>query len=136
MIRNKVTIYIHAVEYSNNFRVNDSFLFCIYYNHTVKQEKKSIINDHIYSIIYYAKKREYENKQKANRNVLQQKIIVSTILITSSKKELIEDLIHTFAVADIPLEKVNSLLSFFQKHMKQGGFISQAPTLCQIYLLQ
>ncbi len=47
-----------------------------------------------------------------------------------------KNLIHTFAVADIPLEKVNSLFPFFQKHMKQGGFIPQAPTLCQIYLPQ
>src|SRR6266487_6820490 len=39
-----------------------------------------------------------------------------------------------FAIADIPLEKVNSLLPFFQKHVKQGGFISQAPTLRQIHL--
>jgi len=31
---------------------------------------------------------------------------------------------------------VNSLLPFFQKHIKQGGFIPQAPTLRQIYLPQ
>ncbi|CAI2200989.1 18844_t:CDS:1, partial [Funneliformis geosporum] len=62
--------------------------------------------------------------------------IASTILNANSKKELIEDLIHAFAVADIPLEKVNSLLPFFQKHIKQGGFIPQAPTLRQIYLPQ
>ena len=41
-----------------------------------------------------------------------------------------------FTIADIPLEKVNSLLPFFQKHVKQGGFIPQAPTLRQIYLPQ
>src|SRR6266542_5794903 len=132
MVRSKVTIYTRAAEYSKDFRVDDGLLLCIYCNHTVKWKKKSTINDHIHGIIHYAKKREYENKQKANENVLQQRTIALTISIANSKKELIEDLIHAFAVADIPLEKVNSLLSFFQKHMKQGGFISQAPTLRQI----
>ena len=41
-----------------------------------------------------------------------------------------------FAIADIPLEKVNSFLPFFQKYIKQGGFIPQAPTLRQMYLPQ
>ncbi len=136
MVRSKVTVYTRAAEYSNDFRVDDGLLLCIYCNHAVKWEKKSTINDHIHGVIHCAKKREYENKQKANGNVLQQRTIASTISIANSKKELIEDLIHAFAVADIPLEKVNSLLPFFQKHMKQGGFIPQAPTLCQIYLPQ
>src|SRR6266508_7047248 len=128
MVRSKVTVYTRASEYSNDFRVDDDLLLCIYCNHAMKWEKKSTINDHIHDIIHCVKKREYENKQKANGNVLQQRIIASTISIANSKKELIEDLIHTFAVADIPLEKVNSLLSFSQKHMKQEGFISQALT--------
>ena len=136
MVRSKVTVYTRAAEYSNDFRVDDGLLLCIYCNHAVKWEKKSTINDHIHGVIHCAKKREYENKQKANGNVLQQRTIASTISIANSKKELIEDLIHAFAVADIPLEKVNSLLPFFQKHMKQGGFIPQAPTLRQIYLPQ
>ena len=59
------------------------------------------------------KKKKYENKQKANGNVLQQRIIALTISIANSKKELIEDLIHAFAIANIPLKKVNSFLSFF-----------------------
>ncbi|CAI2195659.1 15813_t:CDS:1, partial [Funneliformis geosporum] len=51
-----------------------------------------------------------------------------------AKKQLIEDLIEAFATADIPLEKVNSLLLFFKKHVKNGGSIPQAPTLRQNYL--
>ncbi|PKY36884.1 hypothetical protein RhiirB3_460587, partial [Rhizophagus irregularis] len=39
-----------------------------------------------------------------------------------------------FAIADIPLEKVNSLLPFFKKHVKNGGSIPHAPTLRQNYL--
>ena len=73
----------------------------------------------------------YENKQK-NGEMRQQRTIASTLSIADSKKELIEDLIKAFAIADIPLEKVNFLLPFFQKHVKQGGFIPQALTLRQV----
>jgi len=41
---------------------------------------------------------------------------------------------EAFATADIPLEKVNSLLPFFKKHVKNGGSIPHAPTLRQNYL--
>ena len=71
MVRSKVTVYTRAAEYSNDFRVDDGLLLCIYCNHAVKWEKKSTINDHIHGVIHCAKKREYENKQKANGNVLQ-----------------------------------------------------------------
>lgn len=37
-------------------------------------------------------------------------------------------------MADIPLEKVNFLLSFFKKHCKEGGAIPQAATLRQLYV--
>ncbi|CAG8836288.1 17244_t:CDS:1, partial [Gigaspora margarita] len=47
---------------------------------------------------------------------------------------IIHDLVEAFIVADILLEKVNSLLLFFQKHCKEDGTIPQATTLCQSYL--
>ena|SRR3990170_1345247 len=118
MSRSKITVYTRAAEYPNDFRVDDGLLLCLYCNHAVKWEKKSTIKDHIRGIVHCAKKRECENRLKANGEVLQQRTIASTISIANSKKELIEDLIHAFAVADIPLEKVNSLLPFFNKHMR------------------
>src|SRR6266542_4202477 len=51
-----------------------------------------------------------------------------------SKKVVIEDLIEAFSSANIPLEKVNQLLPFFKKHLKEGGSIPQAPTLRQVHL--
>jgi hypothetical protein len=51
-----------------------------------------------------------------------------------SKKIVIEDLIDAFVGADIPLQKVDKLLPFFKKNLKEGGTIPQAPTLRQIYL--
>ena len=41
---------------------------------------------------------------------------------------------EAFATADIPLEKVNSLLPFFKKYVKNRGSILHAPTLRQNYL--
>ncbi|RIA84685.1 hypothetical protein C1645_831874 [Glomus cerebriforme] len=58
----------------------------------------------------------------------------STQAAADLKKQVIKDLIKAFAIADILLEKVNSLLPFFKKHVKNGGSILQAPTLRQIYL--
>ncbi|CAG8465177.1 9238_t:CDS:2, partial [Dentiscutata heterogama] len=55
-------------------------------------------------------------------------------IASESKKEVIEDLIEAFSLANIPLKKINSLLLFFKKHLKEGGAIPQASTLCQLYL--
>ena len=74
--------------------------------------KKSTVNDHVRSSVHCAKKVAYENQQK-NGEMRQQRTIASTISIANSKKELIEDLIMAFFIADILLEKVNSLFSFF-----------------------
>ncbi|CAG8515170.1 4201_t:CDS:2 [Diversispora eburnea] len=48
----------------------------------------------------------------------------------------IEDLIESFANADIPLEKINLLLPFFKKHLKEGGAIPQASTLLSVDFLE
>ena len=122
----KVTIYTRAAEHPGHFRVDDGILLCVYCNHAIKWEKKSTVDDHVRGPVHCAKKVAYENQQK-NGEMRQQRTIASTISIADSKKVLIEDLIQAFATADIPLEKVNSLLPFFQKHVKQGGFIPQAP---------
>ena len=117
MVRTKVTLYTYATEYPNQFRIDDGILFCIYYNHAIKWKKKSTIDNHVYDSVHYAKKKLYESK-KASGNTSQQMTIALTISAANKKKELIEDLIYAFATSDIPLEKVNSLLLFFQKHLK------------------
>jgi hypothetical protein len=130
----RVTIYTRAAEYPGHFKVDDGILLCVYCNHGIKWEKKSTVDDHVRGPVHCAKKVAYENQKSGE--LRQQRTIASTISIANSKKELIEDLIQAFAIADIPLEKVNSLLPFFQKHIKQGGSIPRAPTLRQIYLPQ
>ncbi|PKC61289.1 hypothetical protein RhiirA1_466768 [Rhizophagus irregularis] len=77
--------------------------------------KKSTVDDHIHGPVHCTKKAAYEKKQR-NGEIRQQRTITLTI-----------------SIAD---KKVNSLIPFFRKHVKQGGFIPQAPTLCQMYLPQ
>src|SRR5207302_727559 len=64
----------------------------------------------------------------------QQQTLLSVISSNESRKIIVEDLIEAFAGADIPLEKVNHLLPFFKKHLREGGSIPQASTLRQVYL--
>ncbi|CAB4402418.1 unnamed protein product [Rhizophagus irregularis] len=71
-------------------------------------------------------------EEKSNKT--QQLTLSSTQAAAESKKQLIEDLIEAFAIADVLLEKVNSLLPFLKKHIKNGGSIPKALTLRQIYL--
>src|SRR5688572_3610281 len=71
---------------------------------------------------------------KLNNKYLTNKTLQTTLRAADSKKIVIEDLIDAFVGADIPLQKVDKLLLFFKKHLKEGGAIPQAPTLRQIYL--
>ena len=65
---------------------------------------------------------------KTSKKTKNQQTLETTLTIANSKREMIEDLIQAFAGADIPLEKINSLIPFFKKYVKEGGAIPQAPT--------
>ena len=113
-MRRKVTIHTRVAENPGHFRVDDGLLFCIYCNHAINWERKSSVNDHVRGLVHCAKKRAYERSNEKT----QQRTLSSVISASESKNELIEDLISAFACADIPLEKVNSLIPFFNKHDK------------------
>ncbi|PKK76952.1 hypothetical protein RhiirC2_771892 [Rhizophagus irregularis] len=88
------------------------------------------------NVSVYTRCNEYENILHIDDKVLfsQQLTLASTQVVADLKKQVIKDLIEAFTIADIPLEKVNSLLPFFKKHVKNEGSIPQTPTLRQIYL--
>jgi hypothetical protein len=96
----------------------------------VEWKHKSVVENHCKSQKHISNVRNQEEGQ----NRTQQLTFSSTQAVSETKKLLIEDLIEAFAAADIPLEKVNCLLPFFKKHVKNGGSIPQAPTLRQVYL--
>ncbi|RIA98096.1 hypothetical protein C1645_813137 [Glomus cerebriforme] len=64
----------------------------------------------------------------------QQQTLQSSLRAADSRKIVIEDMVEAFLSADIPLQKIDQLLPFFKKYLKEGGAISKAPTLRQIYL--
>ncbi|RIA95449.1 hypothetical protein C1645_816678 [Glomus cerebriforme] len=47
----------------------------------------------------------------------------------NSHINVIEDMVEAFLNTDIPLQKIDQLLPFFKKYLKEGGAISKAPTL-------
>ncbi|CAB4437813.1 unnamed protein product [Rhizophagus irregularis] len=124
-----VSVYTRCNEYEDIFRVDDKVLFCNYCNVSVEWRQKSTVDNHCNSQKHISNMESHEEQNKA-----QQLTLASTQVAADLKKQIIEDLIEAFAIADIPLEKVNSLLPFFKKHVKNGGSIPQAPTLRQIYL--
>ena len=127
--RKIVSVHTRSKEYEDTFRVDDNVLFCNYCNISVAWKYKSVVDGHCSSQKHKLNVKNHEEKQNKTQLTLS-----STQTVANSKKQLIEDLIEAFATADIPLEKVNSLLPFFKKHVKNGGSIPQAPTLRQIYL--
>src|SRR5260364_238144 len=112
--KSSVTAHTRVKENPGEFRVEDDVLFCNFCDHSIDWTRKSTVSDHLKSKAHISKKAFYENKQK-NR---QQTINFSA---SELKKGIIHDLVEAFIVADILLEKVNSLLPFFKKHCKEGG---------------
>ncbi|GBC16444.2 CGG triplet repeat-binding protein 1 [Rhizophagus irregularis DAOM 181602=DAOM 197198] len=123
------SVHTRCNEYKDIFRVDDSILFCNYCNISVDWKRKSTVDNHCKSQKHIS---NVKSQKKTQNNT--QLTLSSTQAAAEAKKQLIEDLIEAFATADIPLEKVNSLLSFFKKYIKNGGSIPQAPTLRQNYL--
>jgi len=128
--RTKVTINTRVEENPGEFRVDNGILFCNFCDHSVDWVRKSTVDDHLNSITHKNNKNRYENRQRQH----QQTTLTASFASSESRKIIIHDLVEVFAIADIPLEKVNSMLSFFKKHCKEGGTIPQAATLRQLYV--
>ena len=128
--REKVTVFTRQKERPNDFRVDNGVLFCIFCDHSIEWNHKSTIDNHCKSKAHLANKKLYENNNCTNY----QQTLHFSLSTNEKKKVVIEDLIRTFAGADIPLEKVNALLPFFKKYLQEGGAITQAAILRQTYL--
>ena len=128
--RKTVTVYTQVEENLGVFHVDNGLLFCNYCDFSIDWKHKSTVDAHCMGKKHLTQKRIYEDKQKTKN----QQTLETTLTIANSKREMIEDLIQAFAGADIPLEKINSLIPFFKKYVKEGGAIPQAPTLRQLYL--
>ncbi|CAG8797895.1 20738_t:CDS:1, partial [Gigaspora rosea] len=123
------SIDTHIKEHPGVLREDRGVMFCNYCDLSVEWKVKSTVDGHCNSKGHIKNKQIYENKEKSKKQVT-----LASTMASESKKEMIEDLIKAFSFANIPLEKVNSLLPFFKKHLKEGGAIPQASTLRQVYL--
>ena len=124
-----VSVHSRCKEYNGTFRVDDNILFCNYCNISIEWKQKSVVDNHCKSQKHISNVNSHNNEKNKTQLTLP-----ATQTAADFKKQVIEDLLEAFVIADIPLEKVNSLLPFFKKHLKNGGSIPQAPTLRQIYL--
>ncbi|CAB4426069.1 unnamed protein product [Rhizophagus irregularis] len=114
--RKAMSVDTRCKEYRDIFRVDDNILFCNYCNVSVDWKHKSVIDSHCGSQKHISNVKKQDDAQ----NKTQQLTLSSAQAAADSKKRLIEDLIEAFAIADIPLEKVNSLLPFLKKYVKNG----------------
>src|SRR5436190_14716659 len=121
---------IYMNEHPGIFREDRGVMFCNFCNLSIEWKSKSTVNSHCLSKGHIKKKQIYEINEQKRKQVT----INTTKVASESKKEVIDALIEAFSLANIPLEKVNYLLPFFKKYLKEGGAIPQAPTLRQIYL--
>ena len=112
------------------FREDKGIMFCNFCDLSVEWKSKSTVDGHCLSKVHIKKRQTYENNERTRW----QATISAITTAAESKKEVIEELIEAFSITNIPLEKINHLLPFFKKYLKEGGAIPQAPTLHQIYL--
>ena len=128
--KKKVSINTRIDEHPGVFREDGGVMFCNFCDLSVEWKSKSTVDGHCLSKGHIKKRQTYEINEQKKKQVT----INTTKVASESKKEVIDALIEAFSLANIPLEKVNYLLPFFKKYLKEGGAIPQAPTLRQIYL--
>ena len=100
-------------KYQEEFYINNDKLLCIICKHVINHNKKSNLDDHVKS------KGHINNKKKLEEDNQE---LSQTAMSTSEKQEINFDLVKAFATADIPLEKVEKLRSFFLKYCNNGKF--------------
>ncbi|CAG8838098.1 27370_t:CDS:1, partial [Gigaspora margarita] len=69
----------------------------------------------------------------ANCNDHQQSLYTS-LAIADEKKQIIHELVKAWIEADIPLEKINKMCSFFKKYCKERSSISIADSIRKYHL--
>ncbi|RHZ89972.1 hypothetical protein Glove_9g111 [Diversispora epigaea] len=107
-----ITIISHAREFSNYFFVNNDKLMCYFCDHSINFQIKNTIIAYISS-----KTHIYNKKEKENQQIKKRQLTIQTLINTSEvKKIIINNLVKTFIMADIPLEKVDKFQNQEQGH--------------------
>lgn len=130
-----------VVEFPNEgFSVLDGNVYCNNCNCSVSWVHKSDIVKHIQTDKHKngKKMRTLEagpsKSESISRPAKRQRCMSDIVSASQKKTELIADLITIFAVADIPLQKVDAIRPFLRKHVPNGGNIPSSSQLREIHL--
>jgi len=103
--------------YKDDFYADGTKLFCIACKHVVDHKQKSTIDNHLESNSHKKNKLEAQN---SSRVIPRQQTITSLHKNISECQEININLVKAFVEANIPLEKIDSLKSFFRENFKEG----------------
>jgi len=130
-------------DYPNDgFSVVDGSLYCNFCDCDVSWIHKSDVHKHIQTAKHVkgkSIKRPADTSSDSSHSVSapltkRQCSMGEMVSAAAKKTQMITDLITIFAVADIPLQKVDAIRPFLRKHVTNGGSIPGSSQLRETYL--
>ncbi|XP_072178106.1 uncharacterized protein [Diadema setosum] len=127
-----------ANQYPNDFYADGKVMFCKFCSHSVDFVRLDTVKDHLQS------KKHIKNKEsslsapgsscQSQSNTKRQKTLDSLVKSKDLREAFILDFVKMCTMADIPLNKVEKLRPFVEKHCSQGGALPKAETLRNVYI--
>ena len=124
--------------------VVDGSLYCNYCDCDVSWIHKSDVQKHIQTAKHVKGKStkrpaDISNVGDSSHSVTapvpkRQRSMGEMVSVAAKKNQMIGDLITIFAIADIPLQKVDAMRPFLRKHVTNGGSIPGSSQLRETYL--
>jgi len=139
----KLKPHQRLADYPNDgFSVVDGSLYCNFCDCDVSWIHKSDVHKHIQTAKHVkgkSIKRPADTSSDSSHSVSapltkRQRSMGEMVSAAAKKTQMITDLITIFAVADIPLQKVDAIRPFLRKHVTNGGSIPGSSQLRETYL--
>lgn len=131
MGRAKTTsVYSRAREFAADFFEENNKLMCRFCNISIQWQNKATVTAHLNSRAHQELRRSYNAANRKDR----QQSLQSSVAIMEGKRQIITDLVKAWVEADIPIEKIDKLRTFFRKHCQEGGTIPSADVIRRQYL--
>lgn len=127
----RVTAEERAKQFSSELYAEGGILFCKFCDHSLDFVRVDTIKDHLKSKKHLRRK---DSKEATSSSAAKQLTIKTVIKSKDLREEFVLDFIKMATMADIPLEKVEKMKPFLQKHCRQAGTLSQASTLRYKYV--
>ena len=123
----RLTAEERAIEqFPEDLYADGGVLFCRFCEHSVDFTRVDTVKDHLKSKKHCSRREEKRKQQQSGASSSRQQVTPSTVLKSKDLREgFILDYLKMCTVADIPLEKTESMRPFLQKHCKQAGALPQ-----------